>query len=1071
MRQSILVLTWLVLSVCAFAQTINKAEYFIDGPDPGPGLATAIPGFVVSNHDTVAFNASIPALNLASQPLSTGFHILVTRFRNNQNVWSMNEARTFYVTTPGSLTKSSEIESAEYFIDGPDPGVGSATAIPGFTKAIGDTVPFSSLIAALNLSSQPLVTGFHIMVTRFRDANGLWSMNEARTFYVATPTSLSKSTELESAEYFIDGPDPGVGNATSIPGFTAAAGDTVPFNTVIAALNLASSPLATGFHTMVMRFRDSNGLWGMNEARSFYVGPPAAKPVATQVVAAEYFFALSDPGVGKATPMTGFTPGDSMNVSKLVSIPPFLISGSTVDYTMRVKDNNGEWSMNYTQSFHICDSAAIAGFKYTQSFLTLSFQDTSLDGYSYLWIFGDNTTSTLRNPVHTYSSGGTFNITEIVFNPCGNDTVTKRINLACYQPSLSAAAFTATSNNFLQVAMALTNGAVAGYTYSWKFGDGSTYTADSISQDQPSHTYNVSNPTTYTITLTVSNGCGSVASTETVRVICGPPVAQFQAFLNGQTVTLVNQSENAFGILWHFGDGTISNLQSPLPHAYSSSGQYVIWLTVSNACGIDSTSDTINIMCHPPTSAFTYNPDGLQADFQNNSSGATSYLWYYGDGSKVGTITAPNHNYTTSGTYDVCLVAINGCGRDSVCDSVTVCEPPSAGFIPTDSALTTTFVNGSSNGVSYYWTFGDGYASNLISPAHTYASAGNYNVCLYVTNTCGTAHICKNVSTSCTAFAAPQICMVTVDSLSNNNIIYWDKTPFAPKAGGKLPVDSFIIYREESTNVYDQIGVVAYKDSSYFIDTVRSKYGPLPNGNPNTAYYRYELQFKDSCGGYSSLSNWHQELYVTNSASTSGPPTTTFYWTPGYLIEGTSVPTTPVTNYLMMVDSLGTNHWKQYGSSVTGNTFDYSILNSILESYPKAAKWRVWAQFSYSCTGDGPQLRTDAAKVANVSRSNVKNNDVIIFSGIKQIQSSSGKFSVYPNPARDQVVVEWDTQFAADQPYIAVLNYLGMEIMRYTPVSNQMKLNINTTDLPTGVYLIELVGSSNRAVQKVVIEK
>jgi len=66
---------------------------------------------------------------------------------------------------------------------------------------------------------------------------------------------------------------------------------------------------------------------------------------------------------------------------------------------------------------------------------------------------------------------------------------------------------------------------------------------------------------------------------------------------------------------------------------------------------------------------------------------------------------------------------------------------------------------------------------------------------------------------------APQICLLTVDSLSQNNIIIWDKTPFA---GGR--VDSFIVHREVSSNIYKQIGAVPFASLSIFTDTVRKKY-------------------------------------------------------------------------------------------------------------------------------------------------------------------------------------------------------------------------------------------------------
>lgn len=46
---------------------------------------------------------------------------------------------------------------------------------------------------------------------------------------------------------------------------------------------------------------------------------------------------------------------------------------------------------------------------------------------------------------------------------------------------------------------------------------------------------------------------------------------------------------------------------------------------------------------------------------------------------------------------------------------------------------------------SYAWDFGDGNTSNAIFPVHTYAGPGNYNVCLTITDACGTGTLCQDV--------------------------------------------------------------------------------------------------------------------------------------------------------------------------------------------------------------------------------------------------------------------------------------------------------------------------------------
>jgi len=62
--------------------------------------------------------------------------------------------------------------------------------------------------------------------------------------------------------------------------------------------------------------------------------------------------------------------------------------------------------------------------------------------------------------------------------------------------------------------------------------------------------------------------------------------------------------------------------------------------------------------------------------FVNQSIGAASYLWEFGDGT-VSTETNPVHQYNKTGTYDVCLLATNAAGCvDTVCKQVAAIVIP-----------------------------------------------------------------------------------------------------------------------------------------------------------------------------------------------------------------------------------------------------------------------------------------------------------------------------------------------------------------------------------------------------------
>ena len=81
----------------------------------------------------------------------------------------------------------------------------------------------------------------------------------------------------------------------------------------------------------------------------------------------------------------------------------------------------------------------VSGFTYPEEIYvnrTFTFTDTSTDDTgieSWLWDFGDNTTSTLQNPEHTYLEPRIFTVTLTVTDAEGEtDTITKSVEVLVY---------------------------------------------------------------------------------------------------------------------------------------------------------------------------------------------------------------------------------------------------------------------------------------------------------------------------------------------------------------------------------------------------------------------------------------------------------------------------------------------------------------------------------------------------------------------------------------------------------------------------------------------------------------
>lgn len=94
--------------------------------------------------------------------------------------------------------------------------------------------------------------------------------------------------------------------------------------------------------------------------------------------------------------------------------------------------------------------------------------------------------------------------------------------------------------------------------------------------------------------------------------------------------------------------------------------QQTAWTTVSDSL------ETWNIGRFDPKANFTFAQNEAEVTFSNTSTQANSYAWNFGDGLNAADLN-PIHTYTAPGSYQVSLVASNGCGRaDTAFSEVTI---------------------------------------------------------------------------------------------------------------------------------------------------------------------------------------------------------------------------------------------------------------------------------------------------------------------------------------------------------------------------------------------------------------
>ncbi|MCF8423402.1 MAG: gliding motility-associated C-terminal domain-containing protein [Bacteroidia bacterium] len=179
------------------------------------------------------------------------------------------------------------------------------------------------------------------------------------------------------------------------------------------------------------------------------------------------------------------------------------------------------------------------------------------------------------------------------------------------------------------------------------------------------------------VTVSVSNNCG--VATESINITSGTlPVLTITP-----SSTLICPNETA----------TLTVAGGSAPYTWSNSsntGSVVIAnggsVTVSstNACGTFTAISVVNVT--NVNANFSANPTSgtvpLVVSFTNNSSGANSFSWNFGNGNSATTQNVNSQTYSAVGVYTVDLTAINGLCTDNYSLIISVLNEEATLIIP-----------------------------------------------------------------------------------------------------------------------------------------------------------------------------------------------------------------------------------------------------------------------------------------------------------------------------------------------------------------------------------------------------
>jgi gliding motility-associated-like protein len=387
---------------------------------------------------------------------------------------------------------------------------------------------------------------------------------------------------------------------------------------------------------------------------------------------------------------------------------------------------------------------------------SISFFNASVGGATNSWSFGNGNTSAAINPAAVFNGplvkDTTYRIRLVVSSPANcTDTTYKTIKVN----PLPKAIFASVPPACTPYPVIFNNTSLRAASYEWDFGDGSTA---AVANPLKTFTNDVAlADRNYIVTLKAYTASGCMDTTKHIVSVNPLPLVNYTANKTLKCDTaeflVINSSQGATSYEWKQADRLVSNQFAPMLYfntAQNTDSTHNLKLIATTGKGCKDS--VVKSIVTKPLVIADFNSTGsascanLNVVFSNQSKNAASCFWLFGDGSGS-PLTSPQHRYTTTGSFDVRLIAYDAFGCSDTAErlnSVNVFEVPTANFLysPPTAALpnsTIDFTNLSfisTGNLTHQWLFGDPGSSQNSSatenPTHTFTDSGNFAVQLIV---------------------------------------------------------------------------------------------------------------------------------------------------------------------------------------------------------------------------------------------------------------------------------------------------------------------------------------------------
>ncbi len=372
-----------------------------------------------------------------------------------------------------------------------------------------------------------------------------------------------------------------------------------------------------------------------------------------------------------------------------------------------------------------------------------------------------------------------------------------------------------------------------------------------------------------------------------------------------------------------------------------------------------------------------------------------------------------------AGVYSVTVTDANGCVHvepvlvsNENAPVVSITSVQGTGCNVTDNGAIDISVSGGIPPLTFAWSGPSAYSSanediSGLSPGYYEVEVSDFNGCIGVAGT----EIMQEPP------AVTDICLVTVDSVTQRNMVVWQKQV-------TTDISHYNIYRESSVKgSYQLIGSRHVDSLSYFVDTL---------ADPTVRSWRYRISAVDECGYESELSDPHKTIHLTMNIGLNDD--INLIWD-NY--EGFDVTTYDIYKYLPATN------WVNLTDIAAGNT-----------SYTDANVTSVDVLYYIQVDAPGTCDADLKAATYNSSRSNRKSKQQ--GTGIESLIDLS-RLNIYPNPSSGIFNLSMELE-GMESIEMRVFDIAGKMIIarKFENVPFSLETQIDLSGYSDGIYQVQL---------------